>query len=192
MRTAVERRQFCLGCGYPLADSPACRCPECGRLYDPASARTFGRRPWSRHFRNRLLRWSLVTVAVAVLATALCAGLALGADPVVMAWSASPYAALAMLCVLFRANRPVLWVPVVGTALLSALSLASLVDALFFTEHDDPFFLPGIGRALSVLVIPYFQWHGVGALALLALLAWVAGCLATHFGRRAVAPGGGA
>jgi hypothetical protein len=31
---------FCLGCGYPLRRLESNRCPECGRAFDPADART--------------------------------------------------------------------------------------------------------------------------------------------------------
>lgn len=38
-------RRYCKACGYPLDHLDQPRCPECGREFDPADARTYARMP---------------------------------------------------------------------------------------------------------------------------------------------------
>lgn len=59
--------RFCKGCDYDLSAAPEARCPECGRVFDPAHARsycTFSRRSW----RGRWRRWRPVILPIVVLA----------------------------------------------------------------------------------------------------------------------------
>lgn len=55
-------KAYCRGCGYDLREQAAApgagerRCPECGRAFDPADARTFLRRP-RRVVLRRLVFW---------------------------------------------------------------------------------------------------------------------------------------
>ena len=47
--------RYCRRCGYNLAALPEPRCPECGRVFDPADSRTFQRHPlrrWLHHIRR--------------------------------------------------------------------------------------------------------------------------------------------
>jgi hypothetical protein len=49
--------KYCLGCSYVLDGLPECRCPECGRPFDPNDPRTFktarSRKRW---------RWNLLLI----------------------------------------------------------------------------------------------------------------------------------
>jgi hypothetical protein len=54
----VNPARACLACGYVLDGLPTARCPECGRGFDPADARTFvtlkpvQTRTWGRYLGN--------------------------------------------------------------------------------------------------------------------------------------------
>ncbi len=60
---------YCRGCGYNLYGLTSCRCPECGRNFEPANSRTFLPRPRRRWLR-RLLWISAPPVVVLILAAA--------------------------------------------------------------------------------------------------------------------------
>jgi hypothetical protein len=38
----ITDQSTCLQCGYPLRGLRSCRCPECGRAFDPSNRRTYG------------------------------------------------------------------------------------------------------------------------------------------------------
>ncbi len=59
-RVEEEPGRWCGTCGYELRGLPAStrRCPECGREFDKADARTYLRRPMRRGAR-RLARWAI-------------------------------------------------------------------------------------------------------------------------------------
>ena len=60
---------YCKGCGYDLCGIGAGACPECARVFDPASAQTFDTVP-RRTRLNRWLRRLASAVAVLMLAAA--------------------------------------------------------------------------------------------------------------------------
>lgn len=53
---------YCRDCDYDLASLEAGACPECGRAFDPATPRSFARRP-----RGGTLRWFLIGLGAATL-----------------------------------------------------------------------------------------------------------------------------
>ena len=58
---------FCLGCGYPLRQLAANRCPECGRAFDPANPRTMSIRRPLRKWQRWLLKpigWPIIALVV--------------------------------------------------------------------------------------------------------------------------------
>lgn len=57
---------FCLGCSYCLEGLSECRCPECGRLFEPGDQRTFTTVPWTK--RAGWLGKALVACALGGLA----------------------------------------------------------------------------------------------------------------------------
>ena len=63
----LEEAAFCIGCGYRLNHLESRKCPECGRGFDPADARTMslGRplRGWQRWLLGPV-SWPVVTLAV--------------------------------------------------------------------------------------------------------------------------------
>ena len=62
---------FCIGCGYPLRRLESDRCPECGRAFEPADARTMSAgRPLRRWQRCLLEPIGWPTIALALLGTA--------------------------------------------------------------------------------------------------------------------------
>jgi len=60
----VEPSIYCRGCGYNLAGVSVCRCPECGRAFDPADPYSYldekekvrRARPW------RVVKWQGATL----------------------------------------------------------------------------------------------------------------------------------
>jgi hypothetical protein len=60
--------KYCLGCGYILNYLPEPRCPECGREFDPANARSFTKinpADWQRIRRRGLTGLILIIVSAA-------------------------------------------------------------------------------------------------------------------------------
>jgi hypothetical protein len=43
-RIVIDDHATCLTCGYPLHKLTRCRCPECGRRFDPFVRGTYGPR----------------------------------------------------------------------------------------------------------------------------------------------------
>ncbi len=60
--TAAEPSRYCRRCGYELRGLTAPRCPECGRVFDPANPRTYRRRP-IRRWLQRLIRTAVLILA---------------------------------------------------------------------------------------------------------------------------------
>ncbi|MBL9031303.1 MAG: hypothetical protein JNM80_06305 [Phycisphaerae bacterium] len=77
---------FCFGCRYDLRSIAASRCPECGRAFDPADARTYSRAVraeaprWVLALGLVAAAWPLVTAAT-FLVTTLAARISLGHCP---------------------------------------------------------------------------------------------------------------
>jgi len=56
----------CLDCGYALRGQTEPRCPECGREFDPANAKTFPRQwTWWRRFSGPPRTWHIVLTVLA-------------------------------------------------------------------------------------------------------------------------------
>lgn len=70
---SATQRAFCRGCGYALFGLASRNCPECGKGFDPADARTYSRRPP----RGAVWRWGRRLVVV-LLAIGLPLGMGLG------------------------------------------------------------------------------------------------------------------
>ena len=64
---------FCRKCGYPLGGLSENRCPECGRLFDPAAPRTF-----LHHRRGWVVRRWVRRIGLGVASAALLAAIGLG------------------------------------------------------------------------------------------------------------------
>lgn len=64
-----DSTMFCKRCRYNLSQLESRACPECGRAFDPANARTFrknaGWPKWTRHLRNVFL-FGLVAMLIAM------------------------------------------------------------------------------------------------------------------------------
>jgi hypothetical protein len=67
----------CLGCDYPLRGLPQHRCPECGRVFDPADATTFN----PGLTLPLIVRWSLRPAGPLLCLWALVAAIALALYP---------------------------------------------------------------------------------------------------------------
>ena len=124
---------LCIGCGYRLNDLPDPRCPECGRVFDPASPKSFTtrrRRPFARLRRAAVYLLPLFVVyswlwaqfgADAPSATLFCAG---GPTLIILATlrvppeshkfvCATTFALLLVLAVLTRLGRAPMWLHLV-------------------------------------------------------------------------------
>jgi hypothetical protein len=66
----VAREMFCRRCSYQLNGLIEPRCPECGRGFDPAAARTYRRRPKRRGLRLWLQRLAVAFVILFVVVAA--------------------------------------------------------------------------------------------------------------------------
>lgn len=63
---SIQRTIYCRHCGYCLFGLPTCRCPECGKPFDPNRPHTYRNRPL-RVWPRRLLFWlgiPLIVVAM--------------------------------------------------------------------------------------------------------------------------------
>jgi hypothetical protein len=81
--TLVNPDRFCLSCKHSLRGIDSCRCPECGRDFDPTDPRTTG--PRERRFSLQAIAraWRVLAGVAGVLAC-VCFFLALaGTDPIV-------------------------------------------------------------------------------------------------------------
>ncbi len=157
----------CTACGYNLTGLMQCRCPECGREFEPAGVRAY----WEMKSRTapaRVVALSMISCALACLALVFLLNrplrpwpIGLSVVAVVVLGSVSIVAGFRMLW--YYRGKPLTSVPVAYRITLAAAVLVTLSTLLAWLHDrhqlgDDEIAVGFLVSSMAMLIAPFYLW----------------------------------